>query len=317
MAPEVREGDPATTRSDVWSLGVVLHEIFFGKRPERRNSRSVSGVLQADQRRRRPSSARCWRCASGVWLMIPQTGPTDATAVQRLFEVPIDLPARSLRTRRRRWTSVASRRRPVCGRPGSSRPEEPPQRPCRFAVQESRTYSRMVPSGEPADWGEGREGDSDQCPGHVHCFSMLDSNTARVIWGNPRVAEGRRHPVRTPTGRRDSYRNVCVGCPEIVTEWRRAAFHGADADRRKRDRLSRMEPMVLSRRHLTPGAEPLWLRERRGISLQHRCSARAPSSPCHDEFRLALGPGLGGRQMAEPVPKQSAEELDRSLCYLR
>ena len=38
MAPEVREGDPATTRSDVWSLGVVLHEIFFGRRPERRNS---------------------------------------------------------------------------------------------------------------------------------------------------------------------------------------------------------------------------------------------------------------------------------------
>jgi len=44
MAPEVREGDPATTRSDVWSLGVVLHEIFFGKRPEKRSARSVSGV---------------------------------------------------------------------------------------------------------------------------------------------------------------------------------------------------------------------------------------------------------------------------------
>src|SRR6266498_1200672 len=44
MAPEVREGDPATARSDVWSLGVVLHEILFGKRPERRVSRTVSGV---------------------------------------------------------------------------------------------------------------------------------------------------------------------------------------------------------------------------------------------------------------------------------
>src|SRR3954447_3100468 len=47
MAPEVREGDPATTRSDVWSLGVVLHEIFFGKRPEKRSARSVSGVSKS------------------------------------------------------------------------------------------------------------------------------------------------------------------------------------------------------------------------------------------------------------------------------
>src|SRR4051812_35443170 len=47
MAPEVREGDPATMRSDVWSLGVVLHEILFGKRPEKRSARSVSGVSKS------------------------------------------------------------------------------------------------------------------------------------------------------------------------------------------------------------------------------------------------------------------------------
>ena len=49
MAPEVREGEPATTRSDVWSLGVVLHEIVFGRRPERRGSRSgTSASVRAD-----------------------------------------------------------------------------------------------------------------------------------------------------------------------------------------------------------------------------------------------------------------------------
>jgi len=37
MAPEVLAGEPATSRSDVWALGVVLHEIFFGQRPERRS----------------------------------------------------------------------------------------------------------------------------------------------------------------------------------------------------------------------------------------------------------------------------------------
>src|SRR4029453_1021719 len=47
MAPEVREGDPATARSDVWSLGVVLHEIFWGRRPERRTSRSGASTSRS------------------------------------------------------------------------------------------------------------------------------------------------------------------------------------------------------------------------------------------------------------------------------
>ena len=34
LAPEVRKGRPATARSDLWSLGVVLHELLFGRRPE-------------------------------------------------------------------------------------------------------------------------------------------------------------------------------------------------------------------------------------------------------------------------------------------
>jgi serine/threonine protein kinase len=34
MAPELSYGDKATTASDVWSLGLILHEILFGGRPE-------------------------------------------------------------------------------------------------------------------------------------------------------------------------------------------------------------------------------------------------------------------------------------------
>lgn len=34
MAPEMVMGDPATTRSDVWALGVVVHEVLFSSRPE-------------------------------------------------------------------------------------------------------------------------------------------------------------------------------------------------------------------------------------------------------------------------------------------
>jgi serine/threonine-protein kinase len=34
MAPEVLAGERATQRSDVWQLGMILHEILFGRRPE-------------------------------------------------------------------------------------------------------------------------------------------------------------------------------------------------------------------------------------------------------------------------------------------
>jgi hypothetical protein len=34
MAPEVAAGEPATRASDLYSLGLVLHELFFGRRPE-------------------------------------------------------------------------------------------------------------------------------------------------------------------------------------------------------------------------------------------------------------------------------------------
>ena len=34
MAPEMAMGDPASFRSDVWAIGVVMHEILFCKRPE-------------------------------------------------------------------------------------------------------------------------------------------------------------------------------------------------------------------------------------------------------------------------------------------
>ena len=71
MAPEVREGEPATTRSDVWSLGVVLHEIFFGRRPERQDfakrrgsyaSRLDASTPQTSSMIERAMLALCERC---------------------------------------------------------------------------------------------------------------------------------------------------------------------------------------------------------------------------------------------------------------
>ena len=35
IAPEILAGGKATFRSDVWQLGVVMHEVLFGRRPDR------------------------------------------------------------------------------------------------------------------------------------------------------------------------------------------------------------------------------------------------------------------------------------------
>jgi len=43
MAPQVVRGERATFAADVWSLGVVAHEIVFGQRPTwRRPARSAA-----------------------------------------------------------------------------------------------------------------------------------------------------------------------------------------------------------------------------------------------------------------------------------
>src|SRR5262245_38298170 len=105
MAPEVREGDPATTRSDVWSLGVLLHEVFFGKRPEKRSARSLSGVSRSSNvptssTIERAMFALCMRCLADD----PADRPEDARAVEKLFAVVRQKPGQLFRPRR--WARI-------------------------------------------------------------------------------------------------------------------------------------------------------------------------------------------------------------------
>jgi serine/threonine protein kinase len=80
MAPEVAAGEPATRASDIYSLGIVLHELFFGRRPE---WHGVGGRrVRKDPPRLRGARERAIaRLARDCLQELPDRRPGDARAV--------------------------------------------------------------------------------------------------------------------------------------------------------------------------------------------------------------------------------------------
>jgi hypothetical protein len=80
MAPEVAAGEPATRASDIYSLGIVLHELFFGRRPE---WHAVGGRrVRKDPPRLRNARERALARLAGDCLQeLPDRRPGDARAV--------------------------------------------------------------------------------------------------------------------------------------------------------------------------------------------------------------------------------------------
>ena len=290
MAPEVREGDPATTRSDVWSLGVVLHEIFFGKRPERRTARSASGVSKASSASTsstvvRAMLALCERCLADD----PAERPENASAVGRLFERARQSPGTLLWSRARRkrayWTAGAALIA-VLAVVGMTRWRT------RSAVP-TTSILRLVNTGQPADWTKLAKLVA-SVPGHVHCFSLADAKSVRLIWGSPRKAEdinvesGERRPAPLVS---DAYSN---GCPDLSPNGRELLFTATTSSggveiRRSTHRDGRDATAV------TPGSDPVWRMNGEefvySIDGEHVAVFSLPTM----KFRLLADPGLGSQ----------------------
>jgi hypothetical protein len=295
MAPEVREGDPATTRSDVWSLGVVLHEIFFGKRPEKRSARSMSGVSKSSTTAtssivERAMLALCTRCLSDD----PLDRPEDARAVEKIFESARRSPYAILRQPRRRVASLslAALALVVAAAIGLKGRRQAST----VATDASVGVRRLVPTGEPKDWTNTARALT-TIPAHVHCFSMSDPKTVRLIWGTPRTAED----VDVATGARKPSKLLPatfeIGCPESTRDGSGLLFTAQNQAGAKEVRLSH-HPDGTDATSITPGAEPLWIGDGEEFVYNIDAAHVAVYSLATMSFSLLSDPGLGGRQMA-------------------
>ena len=256
MAPEVVMGDPATMRSDVWGLGMVLHEVFFGIRPQWK-------VLGRGYRRFvRPDAARtpveravadlCGRCADDD----PQLRPPTAADVVRELERALrgkGVVARHVR-QRLLWgaTAVAAVAALVVVKMHYANRAEA------SSSQVAAEISQPVPqpTGPTADWSKGAKTLA-VFPGRLHCYALVNGRkTLRTIWGSPRRAEdidlatGARGPARLA---RETYQD---GCPVLSPDGASLLFEKA-SDTGTHIFLS--HSAAGDSKQLVRGSAPVWL----------------------------------------------------------
>ncbi|HVU50205.1 MAG TPA: serine/threonine-protein kinase [Polyangia bacterium] len=198
MAPEIARGERASEASDVWALGVIVHEIVFGRRPSWREGRHGS-TLAAGDAALGPAELRvleiCQRC-------------TQERARQRPTAVEVGALLSSA-------AAMAGRAGPRGGRRG------------RLAVlgavavavvagASARAFLRARASvaaasleiplrGEPASWTVSARVAA-IIEGRVHALALLPGGDGvRVTWGDSRLTEdvdlatGARRPAPGPT----------------------------------------------------------------------------------------------------------------------
>jgi Tol biopolymer transport system component len=313
MAPEVREGDPATARSDVWSLGVVLHEIFFGKRPEKKSVRSVSGVSRTSKAStsstiERAMLALCTRCLAND----PADRPEDARAVQRLFDTSRRSPHAVLRSRRGRLLWLASSFAAMTAMVAIAATAYRRSHPIAEPVSPGG-IRRVVPTGEPADWSTVAV-PLTTVPGPVHCFSLLDQRTVRLVWGAPRTAEdvdtdaGIRRPAQLVT---EAY---AVGCPELSPDGKELLFTANTPAGGTEIRRS-ARPDGAQATSVATGSHPVWLRNGEEFAYSIDAAHAAIFSLPTMKFRLLHDADLPGTQMIVGKAASSRSDAVALMVY--
>ena len=115
---------------------------------------------------------------------------------------------------------------------------------------------RLEAEGDPVDWSRSARVIR-EIPGRVHCFSVIDDKTVRIVWGSPRRAED----VDVDSGARRVARlapeTFRVGCPELSPNRKALLFTAQTQAGASEIRVS--TPDGREAKSVTSGADPLWL----------------------------------------------------------
>jgi serine/threonine protein kinase len=226
MAPEVVMGDPATARSDVWALGVVLHEILFGRRPDRSMARRGYRhfvLPEVNSIKEQRLAELCGRCSDDD----PQTRPASAVEVERAFQVAL-LGRRFTRVaigKQAAWAAVALL---ALGTLGLIR-----SRWTNSAVASSSHLAGSMAdhvlqsTGTPVDWSKGSTKLA-AFSGRIHCFSSVDGDRkVRIVWGTPRRAEDIDAKTGTRVAANLLAETYADGCPQTSPNGKSLLFERA------------------------------------------------------------------------------------------
>src|SRR3569623_1033387 len=296
MAPEMVMGEPATLRSDVWGLGVVLHEIFFGLRPQ------WKVIARGYRRFVRPEAARtpvelavadlCGRCADDD----PQSRPETASDVERELE-------RAMRGRR--VIAPYMRRRLLWGTTAMAAMVALVVVKAYFTNQAKASSSQAAadaagqlihPHGTPEEWSRGSRTLA-AFAGRVHCFqSIHDAQLVRVVWDQPPRAEDIdvRTGARTPSPiRPETYRD---GCPVVSPDGQSILFERG-SDTGTHIFLSNSKDGA-DAKQVVRGSDPTWLPNGQEFAFAADASHSAMFSIPTGEMSFASEPNsVAGRKM--------------------
>jgi tRNA A-37 threonylcarbamoyl transferase component Bud32 len=227
MAPEVVRGAHASFASDIWSLGLAMHEVVFGARPAwSNNGRDI--LPPHNKRIASPGEQVLFQVCRACLAADPARRPSRAAEVcLRLAQRrrPRSLAARggvvaALATAALliAMASIGITRRSRAARSVAAAPDAD-------AVM-------ITPAGRPADWTNLAKVLAD-VTGRIGCIVALpDRQSVRFRWGTP----ARLEDVNVKTGARTPAPLVpeayAEGCPDVSPDGRRIVFAGHTADER-------------------------------------------------------------------------------------